>query len=165
MNDYEYFHEKETVELKSQTRLSRKSLHEFLISSGFKSEDDFYYIDRIDKAEPWQAVSFMSVDVFLDDEPVYETEEDIKETGGGTWDRLDTSYLLASLPQSYISEFCDKVFLLADKFELKVYHRNIEADKSKLAETFYSYAKELSENYSEPGSEDLGILIQDTYPR
>lgn len=165
MNKYPNFHEKELVELKSHTPLPRKSLHEFLISSGFKSEDDFYFIDRIDEAEPWQAISVLNLEVFLGEEAIYETKVDIKETGGGVWDRLDASYPLASLPGSYIEDFCNKIFLLANRFKLAVYHQNDEVDKMELLNIFKVYAKNLVENYSEPGSEVLGILIQDTYPR
>ena len=103
-----------------------------MISSGFKSEDDFYFVDRIDKAKPWQSISVMIIDIFLRGESVYETKEDIQETGGGKWDRLEASYFLASLPQRYIDDFSNKVFLLADHFELKVYHRNNEVNKIKL---------------------------------
>ena len=165
MNGYEYFHEKEIVQLKAPMPLQRKDLHEYLLSEGFKSEDDFYYLDRNDRVKPWQSINIYTVDIYLGEEAIYETKKDIYETGGGSWNRLEASYLLASLPDSYIEYFCKNVFAIAERFGLQVYHHNIEKNKKDLIDTFASYAKKLSEKYSEPGSEDLAILIQDTYPR
>ena len=165
MDNYEYFHEKEVVQLKALTPLYRKDLHEYLMSKGFKSEDEFYYLDRDDKAKPWQSISVLSIDIFLGDDAIYETKEDIEESEGSVWDRLEASYLMASLPENYIENFCNNIFKIAEKFGLSAYHNNTEKDKKGLIDTFMSYAKELSENYSKPGSEDLAIFIQDTYPR
>lgn len=165
MDSYEYFHEKEVMQLKALAPLRRKDLHEYLMSKGFKSEDDFYCLGRDDKAKPWQSISVLSIDIFLGDDPIYETKEDIEESEGSVWDRLEVSYLLASLPENYIEVSCSNIFEIAEKFGLSVYHKGIEKDKKGLIDTFVSYAKELSENYSKPGSEDLAIFILDTYPR
>lgn len=165
MTDFSYLHEKETVHLYSKTPQLRSELHKYLITNKYKSEDDFYYIDRIDKAEPWQAINLTSIEILLGNDSIHETEEDIKEGFGGTWDHLEISYLLASLPAKNIKIFCNYVFELADHFNLHAFYNDLKTSKQDLLKIFKSISEKLANDFGEPGSEELGILIQSTYPR
>lgn len=159
------YHEKETVTLVSKEPLSRETLHKYLKNRNFKSEDDFYYLDRKDRAKPWQAISVLTVDLTMNGEPVYETEKDMEESACSSWDQLNLSYLMASLPEKYMEVICDEIFLLCQHFDLTCNHKGVVFDQYSLFDCFKEYAKELTENYGSPGSEDLAFIIQATYPR
>lgn len=163
MNDE--LHEKETVRLVGKQAQQRSLLHAYLKDRGFTSEDDFYFLDRPDKPQPWQSISLITVDIFLNGEAVYETEEDINESESSFWDELDVSYLLASLPVEYVKIFCEEVSALCIGFDLQCKHGGEILDYTSLLERFQRIVTELSESFGEPGSEDLAILIQEMYPR
>ena len=165
MDDFKFYHEEKVVELRAVRPLNKSSLHKFLIASGFKSEDEFYFIDRIEKAKPWQSISVMTIEPFLGERKLEDDNETLDKLQAISWDRLKAYYFLASLPSCYIFDFCDRVFSLSEEFQLKVIHNGDEVDKNTLLKDLNKCAQELSENYSEPGSEALGVLIQCSYPR
>lgn len=158
-NDY---HEKEVISLKHKSNKSRRDLHSFLIQRGFKSEDDFYFIDRTDKPKPWQAISAMSVNIRYENSSIYKTEDDIVEEES-VWDELKIEYLMASLPRSYIELCVNHCELIAKEFELDIEFENQVLDAKKLSDKLNSIANQLTKNFDCPGSENLGILIAMSY--
>lgn len=100
----------------------------------------------------------MSVDVYLDDNKIDSSEN-------SRWNKLEVSYLLASLPKSHISVFCGYLSKMSHFLDLKIFYKNEETNPSTIEEIFFRFAVELVESYGEPGSETLAIFIQDTYPR
>ena len=140
--------------------MPRMKLHNLLLKLGFKSEDDFYFLDRPDKASPWQSISILDIDVFLGGLPVYETNEDVQDTGGGKWDWIKISYNLSSLPENFIDVSCAKIFHIAEELGLKVYYKNEEIHETNLLRIFKSYCEDLKTKYAAPGSEDLALIMQ-----
>jgi hypothetical protein len=159
------YHEKETVTLRAGEPHSRSSLHAWLRLRGFKSADDFYFLARTGRCEPWQSKTVVSVQVRLRALDVYETEEDIAEGNGTHWDELQAGYLLATLPGEWIEPFVKEIRLLAAEFALRVEHRGNEIDPSELAKRLNEVVDELTSNLHEPGSEQLAMEIERQYPR
>ncbi|GAA5497024.1 hypothetical protein Rhal01_03212 [Rubritalea halochordaticola] len=158
------YHEKETITLTAGETKSRSELHSFLKSRGFKSEDEFYFVDRPDSPKPWQAISVMTVNVFNQGSAVYETEEDVAEAPG-QWDELKVEYLLASLPQSFIEKCAIECETLAAQFDLQMELGGEAIKPGQLQSTLQKIADKLTSELNEPGSETLGILIAQSYGR
>ncbi len=153
------YHEKKEIRLIGRELRSRKELHSFLRSRGFKSEDDFYFLDRIDQAQPWQAISVMTIDVIRGGAAIYETEEDIKDKTT-QWDELKVEYLLASLPRDCIARCAIECECIANAFGLDISLGGEAFTRGGLQTALEQIADKLSVEVDEPGSEALGILIQ-----
>ena len=154
--------EKIVVNLSNKKFLSRRDLHSFLMSRGYSTEDDFYYLLRTDESEIWQSDSIMTIDVALAGNAIYETEEDVIERESA-WDELKIEYLLATLPVVFIPELVRECAAIATRFNLKMTYCGDELDASQLQAKLEAIADELKEQWDEPGSETLRILIEQSY--
>lgn len=158
------YHELKVIRLCANEPKSRRDLHVFLKGRGFVSMDDFYFIDRPDKPEPWQAISVISVHVFHQGTAVYETEKDIAESPG-LWDELRVEYLLATLPRSFIETYAVECQALVAQFDLRMDLNGDPLEPDQLRPTLDKIADELTAQLDEPGSESLRILIELSHGR
>lgn len=157
------YHEKEIVVLQSERPQRRKLLHKHLRARGFKSEDDFYELFRKGKCEPWQSTAVLTLSVFQSGATIYETEEDIAESGGTTWDELHCEYLLATLPRECIELMLNELSVLCTCFDLRMAYDGQAIEVEDLRSKLNSIADNLAKTLDEPGSEALRILIQQQY--
>ena len=154
------YHEKETVLCKSSKPQIRKQLHKWLKARGYKSEDDFYFLKLKGKKQSWQSDSLMSVDVLLNENEVYETEDDIQEGNSSFWDTLKISYLMASHPREYISVFVNEIMEISNTFGLTIQFQSHEQSIDLLSTELNQIADELEQNWGGAGSKSLAIMIQ-----
>ncbi|MCX7113684.1 MAG: hypothetical protein NTX45_27110 [Proteobacteria bacterium] len=154
------YHEKETILCKSNNPQVRKKLHNWLKQRGYKSEDDFYFLKRKGKIQSWQSDSLMSVDVLLNENEVYETEDDIQEGNSSFWDTLKISYLMASHPREYISVFVNEIMEISNTFNLTIQFHSQEKSIDLLSTELNQIADELEQNWGGAGSKSLAIMIQ-----
>jgi len=157
------YHEQEFITLKSPHKQERKLLHIFLRKRGFKPEDDFYELLRKGRCEPWQSSAVLGIDVRSGGEDIYETEEDIDEGLETTWDELRCDYPLATLPREYIADMVREVEALVTEFKLSVVWNGEAVDPVELAKRLNAIADQLSSEWDVPGSETIGILIEQEY--
>jgi hypothetical protein len=162
MNPY---HEAERIELHAGTPRLRKELHGFLKDRGFRSIDDFYVLPRRGRVMPWQSQDIVVLDVRLAGNAVYEAREDIAEGTAGAWDCLQLKYPMASVPSECLSVFVSHAAALASHFDLAIRYQDHEMPLDDVARELASIADHLSENWFDPGSENLALLILDEYPR
>ena len=159
MKDYEYLHEVECVELRSDAKRTVSELLQAFRSNGFTLHDDVVSLDRSGKIPPWQHTSVVEVEVQCEGEEVFGFEE-------GEWNVLHLKYFFATLPFELADRFIDVVFQLAGKLETSVTYRGVEVDASELKERLVLVCDELlSKTGQDAGSEELAILIHSTYPR
>jgi len=157
------YHEKETIRLLSGKRKSRLELDDYLLDRGYKREDEFYFLDRPDTVEAWQSLSVLTIDVYRHGNTLHGREGDIV-TEQDAWDELCITYLLATLPVTFIDVCADECESLAEQFDLK-----LELDGRSLRQAdelrpeLNKIANELTKRWGEPGSESLGILIELSY--
>ncbi len=159
------YHQKKTIRLKSIKSIARIDLHKWLIDRGYRSIDDFYTLFRKGRIDIWQSRSVFDINVFHQGSEVYETIHDLDEGNGTVWDELECSYLLASLPQEYIAVFVNEIDALAHHFELQMCFEGRFVLSDQIGETFNECADYLTQEYGEPGSELLAILIQLEYQK
>ena len=159
------YHEKETVYLKAQRRFDRVSLDKWLRDYGFKAEDDFYYIPRKDRCEPWQSPTVLSIDIRLAGKDVYETEEDVVEGRTTQWDELKIEYLLASVPRDCIKTLIGVISELIRDFPVGGEYMGERVTTEILAHRLNEIADRLTKEWDAPGSETLAILIEQAYGR
>jgi hypothetical protein len=152
---YDYLHEKETVHLKDATPRPWTEIAAALASLGFTLNDDNYSFDRKDHVYAWQTDSYVWMIVFRNDQEVFEEQ----------WNRIELRYLLATLPKDGIKVFTEKVSELAAKLKLSMIYNGEPVTKQALETKLNACAKELTENLGEPGSEEVAIFIESTYPR
>jgi hypothetical protein len=152
---YDYLHEKETVHLKDVNPRPWTEIAAALASLGFTLNDDNYSLDRKDHVHAWQTDSYVWMIVFLNDQEVFEEQ----------WNRIELRYLLATLPQDGIKVFTEKVSGLAAKLKLSMIYNGEPVTKQALETKLNACATELAENLGEPGSEEVAIFIESTYPR
>jgi hypothetical protein len=158
------YHEKETIRLFGGGPKSRRDLHAFLIARGFTSEDEFYFIDRPDRPKPWQSISVMTVNVFNQGLAAYESAEDIAEPAT-EWDELKVDYLLATLPASFVEKCAVECETLAARFDLQIELGDAPVKPGELQSALQKIVDHLTDQFDEPGSESLGILIELSYGR
>ena len=166
MTDYDSFHEVERVVLRSATPQSRQALHAFARQRGMKLNDDFhyYFIDRLDVAETYQAISIGEFSALYDGARNEDYEEDFTESDS-RWDCLEAEYLLASLPTECIATFVQECAAFAKRFALSMYRGNSVVSEVDLQAELQQIALELSNTHGDPGSKWLAIEIKMTYPR
>lgn len=157
------YHEEETVSLKAVRPVARVALDKWLRDRGYRSEDDFYYLERTDHCEPWQTSTLVTLDVLRAGHGVYETEDDLTEGLGTDWDELRAAYLLASMPRDCIVHLIREVGSLATEFGLEIEYRGNVVSANELTECLEAIADRLSEEWADPGSKILMILIEDQY--
>jgi len=157
------FHEKETISLKTVSDCSLAHLHDFLLSCGYRMEDDFYYLDRADTPKPWQSTSAVTVNVLKSGEGLNDLNLEGVGTSEPAWDELQIEYLLATLPAHYIDSTCNECERIARRFNLQISLEGKDLTATELRTRLRDIAKNLTIEWSEPGSETLAILIQDLY--
>jgi hypothetical protein len=157
------YHEKETIVLKAPQPLDRTTLDKWLRKRGFRSEDEFYYLPRKGRCEPWQTSTIVSLDVRRAGSSVYETEEDMAEGLATNWDELRADYLLATLPRDYIASMVFEIDALVMQFGLKVEYQGETMAATELEMHLNAVADQLSKEWDAPGSETLAILIEQQY--
>lgn len=157
------YHEKETVVLKAPHSLERTRLDKWLRKRGFRAEDDFYHLQRKGRVQPWQTSTVISLDVRCSGQGVYETEEDLAEGRGTSWDELRADYLLATLPRDCIASLVREIDALVTEFGLRLEYRGDVVEPVELAKHLNAIADQLSKEWDEPGSETLAILIEQQY--
>ena len=158
-------HEEEVVELTSDVPIRRRDLHKWLRQRGYKSEDDFYYLDRKGKIENWQSRSLASIDLFFNKQEIYETEEDVEEGTATHWNSLRVSYLMATLPRECIEPFVDEIDTLAQAFRLRVTYQAEAIDAKSLLGRLTGIADTLEKDFGGAGSKALRVLILQEYAR
>jgi hypothetical protein len=159
------YHEVEQFILKSDKLNSRKQLHQFLRSRGFTSIDDFYVLDRKNQYPAWQSEEVISLAIRRDGTEVYETAEDMEEYGATDWTDIQCEYLLATLPRECIALALDEVGCLCKEFDLKVYWNGRVLGVPELSDELHSIADQLSQEFGEPGSEALDLIIEEEFDR
>jgi hypothetical protein len=150
------YHEREAIRLIASVPGSRGELHDFLKRRGFSREDDFYLMDRPDVAEPWQSITVMSIDVL---------DEGAGDADGLPWVALEVSYLMATLPASFIATCVGECESLAGRFDLRMEFGGEAVSPGQLGEVLRKIAGKLTEEFDGPGSELLAILIEQSYGR
>lgn len=106
----------------------------------------------------------MTVNVFATGAEVYETEGDVGE-GAACWDELRIDYLLATLPVFFIEKCAAECEALAVQFGLRVELDGVPLGPGKIYSVLKEIADNLTAEWDEPGSETLGILIEQLYGR
>jgi hypothetical protein len=149
------------VMLRSDRTRSRRDLHKLLLTQGFKSEDDFYYLPRKGGAS-WHAPAIAVVNVFLGDASIYETREDITD-GDSFWDRLEMEYLMCALPRMCIDQFMAECDAIVGEFALLANVDERLMNTAELRTYMQSLADSTANNFGEPGSEELCILVEEQY--
>ena len=158
------YYEKEIIRLTAVESKRFGELHEFLKKRGFKHEGDFYIIDRLDTPKPWQAISILTLNVFGQGSSVHKNEENIVGQSG-EWDELKVDYLLATLPAFYIEKCAIECEALAIQFDLKIELNGVSIKLGQLQAALQQIADKLTSEWDEPGSEIIGILIEQSYGR
>lgn len=162
MTDY---HECELFVLKSDRLQGRKPLHQYLKARGYSPIDDFYVLDRKGRNPNWQSEQFLSVSAHRHGAEVNETEEDMDESGGVEWTELHCEYLLATLPLECVETALIEVDCLCNQFGLSLYWKQQQIGVSQLRLALHSIAKDLVQEFGEPGSKALRVLIWEEHNR
>ena len=157
MNDFDYLHEVEDVWLISREERCCGELWQVLTQLGFELDEDVFTIDRMGKLPMWQSRSIVSVHVFLDDQEVYDE--------GGRWNRVKFRYLMATLPSENLSVFVERTHSVAKGLGLTMEYRDRAVSKEELAAALNAAVDELRDAVGEPGTKDVAIAIEMTFPR
>ncbi|KAA5543865.1 hypothetical protein FYK55_11900 [Roseiconus nitratireducens] len=159
MIDYSYLHEIEFIEFKTKIPRSRQSLAQCLLREGFTLHDDLFCVDRTDKVPPWQHPSIIETSVIDQQDEVYDYSE-------GVWDCLQLKYLLAFLPFDFAGQFVECAQRLSERLNIRPeYGGRIITAKALYAKLETAKSEVLKETGELPGTENLAIFIQSTYPR
>ena len=77
--------------------------------------------------------------------------------------RLD--YHLATLPRTEIGNFVNAVAEAAAYLDLSLEFRDRQVSPEELHAALTGYADELARSIGEPGTKDVRVMIENTYPR
>ncbi|MBK7144307.1 MAG: hypothetical protein KBF48_14435 [Xanthomonadales bacterium] len=157
MNDFDYLHEAEDVWLISMEDRCCGELWQVLKRLGFEVDEDVFTIDRLGKLPMWQTRSIVAVHVFLDDQEVYDED--------GRWNRVKLRYLMATLPSENLSIFVEAASSVAMSLGLTMEYRDQAVSKAELAAALNAALDELRVSVGEPGTKEVAIAIEMTYPR
>lgn len=157
--DYGFLHEAEDVVLRSENERSCAALWNLLQTQGFTLHGDVFSFDRPTKPPLpiWQSETFVEVDILNNETEVYDPED--------KWNKIVLKYLLATQPRSSILVFSRKVTEVSASLALPMTMRGKVVGAEELEECLNRFADELAVQVGEPGSEDVAIVIQSTYPR
>jgi hypothetical protein len=157
--DFEYLHEVEDVLLTSNTKRSCAVLWTLFREQGFTLYEDVFSLDRPKKPKLplWQSEAFVDVDIFNDETPIYEPEKE--------WNRIVLKYLLATQPRFGIAVFSKNAAEISARLSIPMIFRGKLVIRDELEKHLNIIADELTAQLGEPGSEDVAIVIQSTYPR
>ena len=117
---------------------------------------DGHYLDRNEPEVPWQSLSIVTIDTFLNHAQVYPDESMI--------DSFRYSYLFASLPESCFLKCKDIIFKGFSYFGGKLLYNQQQISLNDLDGLFWGWKKDLKDEAEEnPGTESLAILIQEFF--
>ena len=154
---FELLHESESVYLVGNEQRKYTDLHNVLRCLGFSLHGDVFSLDRTDQIPPWQHDAIAEVHVLRYGVEIYD------EDG---WDCLILDYLFASLPETCVPVFIDVVFKVANALKLQPRVGLNLIDRVWLEQRFAACSSDLMAEYAEvAGSEELAILIAESYPR
>lgn len=74
MIDKEKLHEQEIFSLIFSKKIEGQQTIDFYESMGLTLEDDFFFLNRSTPSAPWQSISIVTIDAFLNDIQVYPDE-------------------------------------------------------------------------------------------
>ena len=156
---YDYLHEYEDVFFRPVTPQPCSKLWAFLKSLKCTLNDESFSFDRDTKSKlpGWQSETIFAVHVYSNGKEVFDADEE--------WDLLKCRYLLATQPSEYIDVFVYKIDALSSKLDLLPIYKDSEVNTHSLKVCLIEIANRLSIDIAEPGSEDLAIVIESTYPR
>jgi len=159
MMEFDYLHEVEDVVLHAENKRPCAELWKMFKAQGFTLYEDVFSLDRPKKPKSpiWQSETFVDVDVFNDKTPVYEPEEE--------WNKVVLKYLLATQPRAGIAVFARQASEISAHLGLPMMLRGNLVTREGLEKQLNTFADELTVQLGEPGSEDVAIVIQSTYPR
>ncbi|MEQ1819948.1 MAG: hypothetical protein ABL871_15210 [Terricaulis sp.] len=151
------------VTLSSTGKCSRRALHQFLKSRGFKSDEDLYYLPA-EGVAAWQSPAVALLSVFSNAGTVYETEEDIAE-GDSEWDRLELEYPICALAREFMAKFVAECDAICSRFALKAFISDESKSVPEIATHLNSIADRTARQFFEPGSEELARMVEARYGR
>ena len=156
---YDYLHEYEDVFFRPASPSPCAKLWTLLKSAKCTLNDESFTFDRESrpKLPEWQSETIFSVHIYSDGTEVFDANEE--------WDLLKCRYLLATQPARYIVVFVDKIEAFSRALGLPIIYKGDEVTIESLKSTLMKIADQLTIDIAEPGSEDLAIVIESTYPR
>lgn len=156
---HDYLHEAEEVLLRSDVDRPCEEVWRLLPQLGYTlHEDVFTLLREKNTAVPrWQSDSVVTVQVLHQGDEIYDRQE--------RWDAVKLTYLLATLPRMCISPFVNSVAEVAAHLGLPLHFDGKDVTPEELHHALTSHAEELAGSIGEPGSEDVRIFIESTYPR
>ena len=125
-------HESENVILRLAIPSAPTVISRALTKLGFKPHDDFCFMPRGDTAEPWQTDQLAAVTFFKGDTELHCYFDNDAEPEPRC-DRLMFTYLLASLPASFIVQFLGLVRSAQSLLDGVLEHRGTPTDIEALA--------------------------------
>jgi hypothetical protein len=157
---YEFLHECEEVIILSYVNIECKYLWPVLKDQGFTLHGDVFSFDRPNIGRPiWQAESYCDVHI-------YEGEKDIYyKSKYSHFNKIVLKYLLATQPRKGILVFSECAERLSKTLGLAMTFRGSIISREELTSTLQRFADELAAALGEPGSEEVAIFIESTYPR
>jgi hypothetical protein len=157
--DFDYLHEVEDVILQSETKRPCAPLWKLLKAQGFTLYEDVFSLDRPKKPKfpIWQSEAFVDVEILNDETEVYDPEDE--------WNRVVLKYLLATQPRAGIPVFVKEASGISTHLGLPMMFRGKFVTVEELEKQLNTNADELTAQLGEPGSEDVAIVIESTYPR
>ena len=156
--DFEYLHEVEDVILQSETKRPCAPLWNLLKAQGFTLYEDVFSLGRPKKPKfpIWQSEAFVDVEI-LNDETEYEPEDE--------WNKVVLKYLLATQPRAGITVFVKQASEISAHLGLPMMFRGKFVTVEELEKHLNTHADELTAQLGEPGSGDVAIVIESSYPR
>jgi hypothetical protein len=94
---------------------------------------------------------------------IYETEEDLADGISTDWNQLRVGYLMATLPRECIDLAISQIAGVAEEFRLVIAIDGEVIDALQLSKRWNEIADHLAQEWDEPGSEWLAILIEQQY--
>lgn len=157
--EFDYLHEVEDVVLTSYAKRPCAALWNLFSEQGFTLYEDVFSLDRPRKPKLplWQSEAFVDVDIFSDENPIYEPDEE--------WNKVVLKYLLATQPRSGIAIFSKHASEISARLDIPMTFKGKVVTSEELEKQLNNFADELTAQVGEPGSEDVAIVIQSTYPR
>ena len=157
MADYDYLHEVETVEFPFTPARHLQDVIRSLTAVGFTYHQNILFLDRTDRGEPWQSIAVTEVSALSAGVEVYERDQNV--------DVVELQYLLATLPPALLQQFVSSVDRAASALGEAPRFRGKEITPEELSGLLEGFVEELRAEIGEPGSLEVRIEIERTYPR
>ncbi|HEX9996860.1 MAG TPA: hypothetical protein VGB45_06935 [Abditibacterium sp.] len=159
-------HEREDVQIIPSDSRSCAELWPLLKMAGFTQQHDVWSLRRRGDIPNGQSDGCGTVSIFDGDEELYLDEEEIIELGEeAKWDKIEISYLLASLPEQQIESFVNAVSTLSTALQIPLIYEGQQFSSKELQEKFQSFCRYLDEEYGGAGSKTIQHFIDIHYSR